>query len=87
MTGEEWRFCKKCLVRDLDEGELVATIKDYVERLDESIKTPKEQYEERLKACVSCEKLLSGTCVVCGCYVEMRAAVRRNTCPAPKPKW
>lgn len=87
MTGEEWRFCKKCLIRDLDEGELVTTIKEYVARLDDRIKTPAEEYENRLKQCISCDRLISGTCAVCGCYVEMRAAVQRNSCPAPKPKW
>lgn len=87
MTGEEWRFCKKCLVRELEEGELYLTIRDYIAGLDESIKTPSDMYEERLACCKECEKLLSGTCAVCGCYVEMRAAVKRNACPMPKPKW
>lgn len=87
MTGEEWRFCKKCLVRDLDESELFQTIKDYVDRLDESIKVSSEEYEERLKKCTACNRLLSGTCAVCGCYVEMRAAVKRNYCPDVNPKW
>lgn len=87
MTGEEWRFCKKCLVRELKEGELFLTVRDYIAGLDESIRTPSVQYEERLAQCKECEKLFSGTCAVCGCYVEMRAAVKRNTCPLPKPKW
>ena len=47
MEKEDWRFCKKCLVRDFDEGELFRTMQDYIARIDEDIKTPKEEYEKR----------------------------------------
>ncbi len=87
MTGESWRFCKKCLIRDFDEGALFESIKDYVDRLDKSIKTPEEEYERRLKLCTECDRLFKGTCTVCGCYVEMRAAAVSNCCPAVHPKW
>ena len=31
-----------------------------------------------------CEKLLSGMCRMCGCYVEMRAAIALRDCPGKK---
>lgn len=87
MEREDWRFCKKCLIRDFDEGELFRTMQEYIARIDEDIKTPKEEYEERLRICTECGSLRSGMCGVCGCYVEMRAAVKKNYCPAVHKKW
>lgn len=87
MNGADWRFCKKCLVRDFDEGELFRTMRDYINRIDSDIKSPQEEYEHRLECCKQCENLLQGMCRVCGCYVEMRAAVHTNYCPAPKRRW
>ncbi len=84
---ETKRICKKCLIRDFDEGALLESIKSYVENLPPDIKTEEDVYEKRLKTCEACEKLLKGTCLVCGCYVEMRAAVKGNVCPLPKAKW
>ena len=44
----------------------------------------KEICEERLKICSSCERLNSGTCLACGCYVELRAALKKGKCPYKK---
>lgn len=87
MESTDWRFCKKCLIRDFDEGELFRTIQEYIARMDEDIKTPASEYERRLSLCRECEKLLGGMCTVCGCYVEMRAAVQKQYCPAPRKQW
>ena len=87
MEKEDWRFCKKCLIRDFDTGELFRTMQDYIARIDEDIKTPKEEYEKRLGICTECDSLMNGMCGVCGCYVEMRAAVNTNYCPAVRKKW
>ena len=87
MKNEDWRFCKKCLIRDFDEGELFQTMQDYIARMDEDIKTPAEEYERRLGICTECEKLLGGMCGACGCYVEMRAAVKTQYCPNVKKRW
>jgi len=58
------------------------SLRDYVENLDADIKAPEALYEERLGICGGCDMLLQGMCRKCGCYVEMRAAVRKNVCPA-----
>lgn len=41
-------------------------------------------YEERLFICKSCDSLNAGTCLKCGCYVELRAAGKYSHCPGKK---
>lgn len=41
-------------------------------------------YEKRLSLCKSCDFLNAGTCLKCGCYVELRAAAKVGRCPAKK---
>ena len=39
-------------------------------------------YETRLKVCSDCRHLdISGTCMMCGCYVMLRTALKDNKCP------
>lgn len=87
MEKENRRFCKKCLLRDFDEGDLFRTMQEYIARIEEDIKTPPEEYERRLAVCRECDSLINGMCGVCGCYVEMRAAVTSHYCPAVHKKW
>ena len=35
----------------------------------------------------NCDNLINGMCKLCGCYVEMRAAVKKNYCPNIERKW
>ncbi len=79
------RFCRKCLTRELaDQEEVYGTIRDYIENLDPDLKADKEIYEKRLGICKECEMLLQGMCRSCGCYVEMRAAMVKNSCPGKR---
>ncbi|MBR3461334.1 MAG: hypothetical protein IKH20_01530 [Clostridiales bacterium] len=39
---------------------------------------------ERLDLCGQCEKLNRGTCLACGCFVEIRAATKKGRCPYGK---
>ena len=87
MEREDWRFCKKCLIRDFNEGDLFRTIQEYIARIDEELRTPQKEYEERLRICTECDSLMNGMCGVCGCYVELRAAVQKHYCPAVQKKW
>ena len=77
--------CKLCLIRDMAEK---ADIYEYVKKtramLPKSEKAPDELYEERLNICMGCDSLLSGTCLKCGCYVEIRAASKAAHCPVSK---
>ena len=87
MEGEPKRFCRKCLLRDMPEEAYFESLRKYIDGLDEDLKVPADIYEKRLTCCRSCSHLLSGMCRICGCYVELRAAVRKNACPDVHPAW
>ena len=82
---ESQRFCKKCLLRDIDPDRYKEEIEGYINALSPSDKAAPKAYAKRLHICDSCEYLLAGTCQACGCYVEIRAAGKRVVCP--KKKW
>ncbi len=44
-------------------------------------KAPDERYEARLRLCAACDQLNGGTCMGCGCLVELRAAYESQKCP------
>lgn len=77
----------RCLLKDTPEKELLQNIREYISGLDEEVKADEEVYQKRLSVCESCDKLMNGVCLKCGCYVEMRAAVRNNRCPSEKKYW
>ena len=85
--NEPKRFCRKCLIRELGMDEYFRNLQDYIRNLDPDLKVPDEIYEERLAMCKKCEELTQGLCRVCGCYVELRAAMKKNSCPLGKPAW
>ena len=78
------RRCRRCLLEEFDEAEYIRTLKDHIERTPQRERTPEDQYARRLEACKSCGYLETGTCTACGCYVELRAASKRGTCPYKK---
>ena len=77
-------ICKKCLIRDLDQAFEYENMFQYIANLDADLKTNSITYEKRLSICKECEKLNQGTCIACGCYVEMRAAISVKECPYKK---
>ena len=81
------RICKKCLLRDMPEQAFFDNLTRTIERLDEDLKVPGEVYQQRLSTCTSCEELLNGMCRLCGCYVELRAVMKKNGCPRVPPRW
>ncbi len=87
MEEKNQRYCRKCLLREMDEEEYFENLYDYMERLDEDLKVNNEEYERRLSICKDCEKLLNGMCTICGCYVELRALMKKNSCPNVEKKW
>lgn len=86
IMDKDKKPCKRCLLSDMG-GQVY---KDRIEKLlvlmDREVKAEEALYEERLSVCRSCERLsgeetTAGTCLACGCYVELRAAVKKNRCP------
>jgi len=81
MTRKEFRFCKKCLTRDMmDKNEFFKDLQDMINNIKPDRKTEPQLYEDRLKICTDCDYLTDGMCRACGCYVELRAAVTSNSC-------
>lgn len=85
---EPLRYCKKCLLVELtDEKALYGIIRDRISLMDQDKRTSEEEYSRRLAICAACDHLTRGTCVQCGCYVELRAARRHMNCPCIPAKW
>lgn len=87
MPDNIQRICKKCLLRDMEEKEYFANMYAYIDNLSKEDKVSEAEYQSRLELCRNCENLISGMCRICGCYVEMRAAMKVSHCPGIKPKW
>lgn len=84
---EEKRFCRRCLTKEMPDSVYFKNMYDYIAQLDEDIRASEETYQERLAVCKQCDSLLNGMCRICGCFVEMRAAIDGNSCPAIRSKW
>ncbi|MCI9073703.1 MAG: hypothetical protein HFH80_13060, partial [Lachnospiraceae bacterium] len=61
--------------------EYFRNLQEYIANIELELKAPEAIYEERLAVCKDCDLLLEGMCRVCGCYVELRAAMKKNACP------
>ena len=59
-------------------------IEKYKAAIKQEDRVSADQYEERLSVCKACDKLESGTCLGCGCYVELRAMSPVSRCPYKK---
>jgi hypothetical protein len=81
------KICYKCLLEDLNEDDILKSVKEMIDSIPEENRTAPDEYKRRLDICKTCESLISGTCVKCGCYVELRAAGKTRTCPDTKNKW
>lgn len=73
--------CKKCLLLEAGEQKSFAGVKDYLDTIDNSLKVKDDLYKKRLLLCKECNNLISGMCLKCGCYVEIRAALKNKACP------
>ena len=85
QSTENPKQCRQCLLRDMQgtQAEYYESVLRYRKTLSEKQGVSDEVYERRLASCVACSALVSGTCAHCGCYVEMRAAKKRMSCPSP----
>ncbi len=80
------RICKKCLLQDqIEKSNQYESIRTYLEDLDPDLKVSDDEYTKRLETCRGCDMLLEAMCRSCGCYVEIRAAIMKNSCP--RKKW
>ena len=70
-------------MREMAEAD-AAMIEKYKSAIKSSDRVDETIYESRLEACKACDKLDSGTCFSCGCYVELRALAITGKCPMNK---
>ena len=80
--------CRRCLLNLEAERSVIDAINEKIKRLSDDERTDGELYEKRLELCKGCDHLISGVCMKCGCYVELRAAFKSQGCPNVKDrKW
>lgn len=72
--------CKKCLLQEAGENNSYNQLMEYIATIDDSLKVSESVYNNRLSACRKCDMLISGMCLKCGCYVELRAALKDGKC-------
>ena len=76
----------RCLLKDFA-PDMAQSVREVIDMLDETQRTPPDLYRARLDTCLTCPSLRDGTCALCGCYVEARAAHRRSKCPDVPGRW
>lgn len=82
--SEKKTHCRRCFLEELDYDGAYRTVLEYISALDPELKASDTMYSARLGICSKCEKLSFGTCGSCGCFVELRAAKKNQTCPDKK---
>ena len=73
--------CKKCLLLEAGEKVTYDEIMRVVESLSEDERADESIAQKRLAFCRECDNLISGMCLKCGCYVEIRARLKSSECP------
>ena len=68
----------------MDQKEYFENLHTYIANLEEDLKVEEPLYEKRLSLCTECDLLLDGMCRACGCFVELRAVMKKNACPYDK---
>ena len=80
--------CRKCLLAASGEGDILKQVKECINKIAPKDRAEEKLYQSRLDLCKECEHLISGSCMKCGCYVELRAAYIKQKCPDSKNrKW
>ena len=76
--------CRRCLLSEMNDEKFRAILAKGLDGILEKDRSDEKVYQNRLSICRSCDNLLRGTCRSCGCYVEIRAAVKKGRCPEKK---
>ena len=78
----------RCLLEDMpDQAELLRAIRELIGLMPADERSPDAEKDARLSRCRACEHLISGTCALCGCYVQLRASKASMACPDVPPRW
>ncbi len=76
----------RCLLDEV-RPDLAGIVREMNEALPPEDRAAPEVYTHRLDACRACGHLDRGTCRLCGCYVEIRAARQAQFCPDLPDRW
>lgn len=79
--------CTRCLLEEAGKGDIYAMVQRSIAKLPENQRAAAQEYERRLKLCADCEYISGGTCLKCGCYVQLRAAKADAHCPLKNRAW
>ncbi len=74
-------ICKKCLLLEAGNRGAHEKIRELIDDIDDDLRANDLLYNKRISICQNCESLISGMCLKCGCYVELRAAYKNKSCP------
>ena len=87
VTNAMEKPCRNCQ-QAIDEDLLKEQIAVYIKNIPEQLKTDSDTYSRRTVACEGCEMQSVGICRLCGCFISIRAAKKRLSCPYPgRDKW
>ena len=73
--------CSRCLLRDAFPPDYEKYVLALLRRIPEADKAPESLYQARLDQCRTCVHLSNGTCLGCGCLVELKSAYNKEKCP------
>ena len=73
--------CRRCLLREAFPEDYEKYVLSMLVKIPSPRRTEQTIYQERLNACRACDQLQNGTCMGCGCLVELRAAYKKEKCP------
>jgi len=80
--------CRKCLLEEMgDQQALLASIQQLIDALPDEKRANEKTRQQRLACCRACVHLHEGTCGLCGCFVELRAAKNWMHCPDVPGRW
>lgn len=81
-------LCPDCSIEAPADADVMIYLDEYARALPDGVRASGAAYAARLEICAACEHRQRFTCVLCGCYVQARAAKARMRCPLPgAPKW
>ena len=73
--------CRKCLLRDAFPEDYEKYVGSLLIKIPSGARAPEGIYQQRLSICRACDQLNNGTCMGCGCLVELKAAYKNEKCP------
>lgn len=74
----ERKPCRRCLLQDIDESQLMEAIQQRIAALPASQRASAEDYAARLSECLHVRFSGQRYLQKCGCYVELRAAKEKR---------